>query len=600
MKKFYFLLVAMLVSIAAHADGYYLNGFSCGWLSWTEAGCASYKFTETSTKGVYVLDMSKCPVTEVAGSGLITWITASGADWTKKIGTKSGKIKEGVPYSFNYGSGDNLQIDGTIKNAKLTLNINNKTLLIEGQAEANSFTEVYMIGNFGSDWDEKTQAYPLTKKAGTTDTYEGTYTFTETAPMADYFYCKPKCGAQILGPADGADLTPVMGQTYNLVPTSDKSLSLLPGTYTFTVVADQAAETAKITVTSPDVPVVKEVVFYFDNTVRQWEEVTAILSTGARSTDEYLMEETGVAGILKGITTDEFTTVTFSNGTDETAAYSLKDNYIYGGANNPEGEPYTEPQDWSKIYVNVQGDFNSWGDNGQNPESNGISVHENLAIGTSSFKVKVWDDANKTEKWFSTGGEIATDQWITIPGNNNNNMTITGAAAGERYDVKFNVVTNQIYVTKSTGEIDYTTYFVNVVGDFNSWEFDGVHPDREGVALMDVSNVNTSFKIKVYNGKTDLWYAKEGVLTLDQFVDINGNSDNMTLPADAQTGALKMTFNCATGELKVTKDSGVDFIETDSNEAPVYYNLYGVRVMEPANGLYIVRRGATVTKEIVK
>lgn len=41
-------------------------------------------------------------------------------------------------------------------------------------------------------------------------------------------------------------------------------------------------------------------------------------------------------------------------------------------------------------------------------------------------------------------------------------------------------------------------------------------------------------------------------------------------------------------------------IEADGNAAPVYYNLQGVRVANPENGLYIVVEGAKTTKVLVK
>lgn len=43
-----------------------------------------------------------------------------------------------------------------------------------------------------------------------------------------------------------------------------------------------------------------------------------------------------------------------------------------------------------------------------------------------------------------------------------------------------------------------------------------------------------------------------------------------------------------------------DIIGESSDAAPVYYNLQGVRVAEPTNGLYIVVRGNKVAKELVK
>lgn len=45
--------------------------------------------------------------------------------------------------------------------------------------------------------------------------------------------------------------------------------------------------------------------------------------------------------------------------------------------------------------------------------------------------------------------------------------------------------------------------------------------------------------------------------------------------------------------------AAVEVIVPDSEAAPVYYNLQGVRVAEPANGLYIEKRGESVRKVIL-
>lgn len=53
--------------------------------------------------------------------------------------------------------------------------------------------------------------------------------------------------------------------------------------------------------------------------------------------------------------------------------------------------------------------------------------------------------------------------------------------------------------------------------------------------------------------------------------------------------------------LNFTDDtSAVDAIEIDSNATVEYFNLQGVKVAQPAAGLYIVKRGNKVTKELVK
>ena len=47
-------------------------------------------------------------------------------------------------------------------------------------------------------------------------------------------------------------------------------------------------------------------------------------------------------------------------------------------------------------------------------------------------------------------------------------------------------------------------------------------------------------------------------------------------------------------------DSGIADIEAEENGAVEYFNLQGVRVAEPANGLYIRRAGNKVEKVIVR
>lgn len=52
--------------------------------------------------------------------------------------------------------------------------------------------------------------------------------------------------------------------------------------------------------------------------------------------------------------------------------------------------------------------------------------------------------------------------------------------------------------------------------------------------------------------------------------------------------------------LKVDKHEGVSDITVDDAAAATYYNLQGIRVAEPSNGLYIKAAGNTVTKVYVK
>ena len=50
----------------------------------------------------------------------------------------------------------------------------------------------------------------------------------------------------------------------------------------------------------------------------------------------------------------------------------------------------------------------------------------------------------------------------------------------------------------------------------------------------------------------------------------------------------------------VTMPSAVRALDTDSAEPAEYYNLQGIRVANPEHGIYIVKKGNTTTKHVVR
>ena len=65
------------------------------------------------------------------------------------------------------------------------------------------------------------------------------------------------------------------------------------------------------------------------------------------------------------------------------------------------------------------------------------------------------------------------------------------------------------------------------------------------------------------------------------------------------TGQYVVSFNLSTFELKLTSATGISQT-TIKAEVPEYYTLHGVKVASPSHGIYIVKRGTAVTKEIVR
>lgn len=118
----------------------------------------------------------------------------------------------------------------------------------------------------------------------------------------------------------------------------------------------------------------------------------------------------------------------------------------------------------------------------------------------------------------------------------------------------------------------------------------------KNVAVTDASNFGIR---ELTNGAQSGWISADGdaaVVGAGSFAcKLNGTNFSIA------PGNYDFSYDAAAMTLTVALSSAaVEGIEVEENVAPVYYNLQGVRVDAPANGLYIVVRGDKVAKEIVK
>lgn len=120
------------------------------------------------------------------------------------------------------------------------------------------------------------------------------------------------------------------------------------------------------------------------------------------------------------------------------------------------------------------------------------------------------------------------------------------------------------------------TYIMNP-NRFRVYEFDTyIEPGRTTSVQINLGNRNFSTLINEI-----------------QFTDLGTDEAAATL-----LGRRKLGWTYVT-----TVSSAIEDIVSDSvnsEEAPVYFNLQGVQVANPENGIYIVRRGNTVTKEYIR
>lgn len=141
-----------------------------------------------------------------------------------------------------------------------------------------------------------------------------------------------------------------------------------------------------------------------------------------------------------------------------------------------------------------------------------------------------------------------------------------------------------------------------------------VCPDDWNVTSIEVKQKNIKLAVGETFTPVVYGYNRYGVM-------IDNNVTDFTLEAPATLGTVSADGKTLTAKgqgyqlltvkygqvktqvpVKLPGESGVEgvAIDEESETAPVYYNLQGVEVANPTAGIYIVRRGNTVTKEIVR
>lgn len=124
---------------------------------------------------------------------------------------------------------------------------------------------------------------------------------------------------------------------------------------------------------------------------------------------------------------------------------------------------------------------------------------------------------------------------------------------------------------------------LQTVSDLNGNPADVICRDITATGAPSTSNPALSATVSVQGGATMLFQSRWGAFFLDQLVGIYTNTYTI------------ISFDIS------QPSSYIGDIVGDNAEAPApeYYTLSGMRVDRPATGIYIVRRGSKITKEIV-
>ncbi len=576
MKKLYFMMIAMtLMCVSAMAQStFYLRGGMNGW-----GTSSAWQFKNVSGSD-YILENVKIEAGITFKVGDASWGTINYGGKTKMV--------IDTDYVLTHNGGNCSLKDNFEGNVKF--NLSTKTIRFEGKSTEfdPSSVEAYIRGSMNGWLDGGADAaWKFASTDGNNFLLENV-----TIPAGSTF----KIGDLKWGVVNfGGKKNMEFNKDYVL--DYDGSDCSLAGAFTGNV--SFVLDTKTIRFIS-DGPVETDCGVYWDNAETAWAEVWAcVYDAEGNELDAFpgnQMESGPAAGILSYVVPAGYSKIVFSDGTEanRSAQYEVKDQYIYSLTNA--GTPYEAPVDYSSWYLNIAGDFNNWNPSGVKFSAEGIATQV-LSNVSGNFKLKIW---NGQDVWLSNGQTLELGRTYTINDNIDPGMQLPAEAQDGSVRFTFNAKTNELIIESAV--VDYSKYYVNFVGDFNSWIANGVRPNADGIASDRINNVGaTGFKVKVWTGEADIYYSTGAEVAINEWFKVGGDNDaTMKLPEQYQAGAVDVSFNVKTAELKVAPvTDAVDSIVAEMEAAPEYFNLQGIRVANPERGaLYIMRQGPKISKII--
>jgi hypothetical protein len=281
--------------------------------------------------------------------------------------------------------------------------------------------------------------------------------------------------------------------------------------------------------------------FLFTTALGDWDTVKNSPRFGASSADETIATDGTTAKVVLG---SEYSWMVL-NGTYDivfdyenmtlsvTLVESGKDD---NGEENKDDNGEDTKVDYTKYTVALGGGFatanNKWDYTkytGTCDEDGNVTIKE-VPVGEYAFNVYVANNGVKVGYYYTANKADLVAETETALVEGDGSMMIASSTASDVYDITYNVQTNTIKAVKVVKEVvapDYTTWYVNLGGDYNNGDYynGGVSCTEAGiavfesVALSDISKDSSStadlgyFAVKVYNG-SDKYYITENYAKL--------------------------------------------------------------------------------------
>lgn len=225
-------------------------------------------------------------------------------------------------------------------------------------------------------------------------------------------------------------------------------------------------------------------------------------------------------------------------------------------------------------------------DFGGNPDNTTVKV-TNITLTEGEAPVipelgdNIWPSGNAQAQsvYFAPNWTESSNYSFEV-GENNATITMDDATYGQ-WQAQFGIITTLALDPNKVYGFTCDVLSNNAVNVFFKLMQDG----DDNTYILSANTAVEGGKKKSYGA-----YNLEGkdISALKLLLDFGGN------PAGTTVRISKITLAEQVGT------EAVDGIATDNNVEAEYYNLQGIRVNAPENGIYIVRRGNVVTKEMVR
>ena len=310
---------------------------------------------------------------------------------------------------------------------------------------------------------------------------------------------------------------------------------------------------------------------YYYSLIRNAKTINLIFNNGTEQT----VDITGISG-------ESFFKLTTKNGEGKWQVEKVE-NSTGGGEEEEETETLvfnvTVPAGTENCYI--VGSFNEWG--------KFVAMEK---AGDNNFTVSI-DNLKKSEvKYKYTCGE----GWDYVE-----------MQADKVTDVQDRSYTaNDVVAAWKSTPSTTVTYpeKVYIVGHDNAW--DPARPleisGTDGVYTIDnVTFVNTGFKMSTQKGSWDAFNAGvlyvQNAIVNEEATITKGSSDDSKISA---TGTFNLTIDLVNMTFLAIDPLTVAIEEVATDNAPIeYYNLQGVKVANPENGIFIKKQGSKTTKVVL-